>query len=192
MNNKLNKLSLKDIGPARIAILAICGIFLLVSSFPIKKSGLSGETGKKGGEDSSVKSYYDQEYIRQQENRLKQILQTVEGVGKVEVMITLRSSGEAVLNKDYSREEAGQSESEGSDSKNSDSIKEGEETILSDKNGSRAPYVIKEMSPEISGLLIICEGAGSNRVASRVLQAAQSVYGISADRIAILKMEDQP
>jgi stage III sporulation protein AG len=127
MNNKLNKLSLKDIGPARIAILAICGIFLLVSSFPIKKSGLSGETGKKGGEDSSVKSYYDQEYIRQQENRLKQILQTVEGVGKVEVMITLRSSGEAVLNKDYSREEAGQSESEGSDSKNSDSIKEGEE-----------------------------------------------------------------
>ena len=192
MNNKLNKLSLKDIGPARIAILAICGIFLLVSSFPMRKTGVSGENGKKGREAPSVKNSFDQEYIRQQENRLKQILQTVEGVGKVEVMITLRSSGEAVLNKDYSREEAGQSESEGSDSKNSDSIKEGEETILSDKNGSRAPYVIKEMSPEISGLLIICEGAGSNRVASRVLQAAQSVYGISADHIAILKMEDQP
>lgn len=182
----------KNVGPERIALIAVCGVVLLMTGMPWQKTELKqAQTEiKKDTAGASDENKINEEYISRQENRLKQVLETVEGVGKAEVMITLKSSGESVLNKDHSREKSTDDESGDQNSKSSDSLKEGEETILSDRSGNSSPYVIKQLAPEVSGVLIICEGAGSNRVASSVMQAAQAVYGISADRIKILKMED--
>ena len=63
------------------------------------------------------------------------------------------------------------------------------ETVLSDENGESAPYVIKELEPEIAGVVIACEGADNNTVAASVTEAAQVLFGISVNRIKVLKME---
>ena len=49
--------------------------------------------------------------------------------------------------------------------------------------------MIKELEPEIAGVVIACEGADNNTVAASVTEAAQVLFGISVNRIKVLKME---
>ena len=104
-------------------------------------------------------------------------------------MITLKSSGESVLNKDASEESQTEEENSDGTKKYSQTDKREEETVLADGNGESAPYVVKELAPEISGVIIACEGADNNTVAAEVTQAAQVLFGISSNHIKVLKME---
>ena len=188
MKNILKKLNALKVGPSQILLLAVAGI-LLLSTVPGDEKESREAAALIEEEAESAKSEANELYIRKLENRLEQILTRVEGVGKTEVMITLKSSGEAVLNKDQSSEEAEEEESGDNKKRSSGNLRNQEETILSDENGKNSPYVVKTMTPEIAGVLIICEGAGSRQVASRVMDAAQAVLGVRADRISILKMK---
>ena len=49
--------------------------------------------------------------------------------------------------------------------------------------------MIKELEPAIAGVVIACEGADDNTVAAAVTGAAQVLFGISVNRIQVLKME---
>lgn len=191
MDNKPKKISIRDIGPGRIALLAVAGIILLATSIPWKNSGKDTGGSLQEASGTQEKNEGNEAYIRQLENKLKQILEKVDGVGQVEVMITLKASGEAILNKDYTQEDVSEEETGNQNSKITNSQKKEEETVLADENGTGSPYVIKQLEPEISGVLIICEGAGSNQVAASVMQAAQAVFGISSSHIKILKMEER-
>ena len=73
--------------------------------------------------------------------------------------------------------------------KYSQTDKREEETVLADAQGEAAPYVVKELEPEIAGIIIACEGADNNVVAASVTQAAQVLFGISSNHIKVLKME---
>ena len=106
----------------------------------------------------------------------------MDGVGKAEVMITLKSSKESVLNKDLSEEKQTEEERSGETQKVNKNQKKQEETILSDSSGN-------ELEPEISGIVISCEGAGNKVVEASVLEAVQVLFGVSANHIKVLKME---
>lgn len=181
------KITWKDFGPEKIILIAIAGIILLATNFSEWKT----ESGTK--ETETVKKTEDfnenDSYIKEMENKLVHILEKVDGVGQVEVMITLKSSGESVLNKDDSEESQTEEENSDGTKKYSQTDKKEEETILADENGESAPYVIKELVPEISGVIIACEGADNNTVAASVTQAAQVLFGISSNHIKVLKME---
>ena len=113
----------------------------------------------------------------------------MDGVGRVEVMSTLKSSKESVLNKDLSEERQTEQEKNSDTQKTNKNEKRQEETILSDSVGNSAPYVVKELEPEIAGIIISCEGAENKVVAASVLEAAQVLFGVSANHIKVLKME---
>lgn len=191
MNQNEKKISIfQQMSPGKILLLALAGILLLVTSLPQGdkiSSGKAGEPTEKSEED--VPS--NEEYITTLENKLKHILENVDGVGQVEVMITLKSSGESILNKDLKEESATEEENDGETEKNSLTRKKEEETILADGSGESAPYVIKQMKPEISGVIISCEGADSNRVAADIMQAVQALFDLSSNHIKILKMEEK-
>ena len=65
----------------------------------------------------------------------------------MEVMITLKSSKESVLNKDLSEERQTEQEKNSDTQKTNKNEKRQEETILSDSVGNSAPYVVKELEP---------------------------------------------
>lgn len=74
------KLSLKDIGYGRLALLFIVGALFLLISFPTKKQNVFLENGNNP-------------YETELESRLAAVLTHMEGVGGVEVMITVRQNG---------------------------------------------------------------------------------------------------
>ena len=181
------KITWKDFGPEKIILIAIAGIILLVTNFSEWKAG-SG-TEKTDTTEKTEDFNENESYIEDMENKLVHILEKVDGVGQVEVMITLKSSRESVLNKDASEESQTEEENSNGTKKYSQNDKREEETVLADASGESAPYVIKELAPEISGVIIACEGADNNTVASAVTQAAQVLFGISSNHIKVLKME---
>ena len=179
MDKKMpKKISLKDFGMEKIILIAIAGIVLLAANFSEWKNAISEKTEKK-----------EEKTVQTDQNELVHILENVDGVGKAEVMITLKSSKESVLNKDLSEEKQTEEERSGETQKVNKNQKKQEETILSDSSGNSAPYVIKELEPEISGIVISCEGAGNKVVEASVLEAVQVLFGVSANHIKVLKME---
>ena len=88
----------QQIGIKRALILLAAGLCLIFLSIP--SAGTKEEETK-----TSIEETDEQNDVRELEERLVEILSTVEGVGKVEVMITLKSSKESILNKDTPYEE---------------------------------------------------------------------------------------
>ena len=170
------KITLKDFGVEKILLIAIAGVILLVTNVSEWRARAAAVSENEA-------------YIESLENKLVHILENVDGVGQVEVMITLQASRESVLNKDDTEELETETETSDGTQNERQSSRSENETVLSDENGESAPYVIKELEPEIAGVVIACEGADNNTVAASVTEAAQVLFGISVNRIKVLKME---
>lgn len=130
-------------------------------------------------------------YEEQLENRICQILKSVEGVGKVEVMVVLKSTGEKVMRIDRSTSQNTTSETDSSGGSRQVSSSQSEEsTVLSSgqgTSGGNEPVIEKELSPELSGIIISAEGGGSPEVKAEISEAMEALLGLPAHKIKVLK-----
>ena len=83
----------QKIGLLRLIILVLAGIMLLVLSFPQgektdQETVQSNETTENG--DDFLQAMY--QYAKKQEEATEKLLSKVDGIGKVQVMLTLASS----------------------------------------------------------------------------------------------------
>lgn len=188
---------IKGLKKDQLVILLLFGILLVVIAIPTEPGKSSdtkskqeeteeAQTGKSGNETVLP----EDTYVRQQEERLKEVLQKVEGVGDVEVMITLQSSSEKVVEKDTpsTRQTVEESDSAGG---SRTTLEESwtEETIYQEEDGSRIPYVVKELEPKTEGVIVIAEGGGNAEVKQNILEAVQALFPVEAHKIKIMKME---
>ena len=169
----------------QLLILILVGALMLVIAIP------SGETETVTEESEEV--YEVQSEIGQAaelENRLRQILEQVEGIGSAKVMITLKSEGRKIVEKDQEKsvqkEENGQSENGAFSSQDSSS----ESTVYQkDARGNEIPYVTEEIEPEIEGVLVIAQGASDPTVECEITEAVMALFGIEAHKIKVMKMK---
>ena len=100
-------------------------------------------------------------YEQQLEERLKELLSHVEGVGKVEVMIVLKSSEEKVWRVDRNTSYSSTQETDangGTRDIRSQETTEG--TILSGQSGGEGALLGEEMWAGISGVVVTAAGGG--------------------------------
>lgn len=183
-------------------VLILVGVLLMVISLPVKKGGIlsagdgsgSTEVGDAaetwGSAEAGRMTAAETDYIEATEKKLAELLSRVEGAGKVEVIITLRTSTERIVEKDMPilRSNTSEEDSEGG-SRNVNSLDEGESTVFSTDGNASEPYVVKTISPEVEGVLILAEGAGNGFVSKNLSDAAQVLFGIEAHRVKVMKME---
>ena len=158
---------IKGISKNQLLIGGLVGILLLIIALPMdqgrnqKKEVLE----KEGGESvETVASNYNG-YGRELERKLEQILGEIEGVGKVEVMITIQDDGERIVEKDITRGSQEVSEEDGTVKRNTRESQYQEGTVFSQENGSQGqPFVLKEVMPKIEGVLVVAEGGGNAKV----------------------------
>lgn len=184
------KLSLKEIGIPKLVIIFMCGILLIILSFPNLFSGGDQKKATTADISNVHTTISDASYEEEMETRLKKALMKVEGIGNVEVMITLKSSKESVTLKDspYSQESLEETDSSGGERK-STTIDKQEETVLQNSgSGGSTPYVIKELEPEMEGVLVIAQGGGSQTIISEIVDAVEVLFGVPAHKIKVMKM----
>lgn len=184
----------KKFGLSKLVCALAAGILLLLFL-----SELMGETPKKttnttnSGSTSTSNLQNNtttDEYISILENRLKQVLMKVEDIGDVEVMITVKSSKESVILKDEnSQEETTEEEDSAGGSRKSSSKTSQDETVLQQsQSGESSPYIVKELEPQIEGILVIAEGGNNEVVKSDVVSAVQVLFDVPAHKIKVMKM----
>ncbi len=125
---------------------------------------VGGGTGKSTDASTSV-----DEYVKTLENKLKNCLSEVKGAGKVDVIISVGSSMQTVL--------ATQTTTSGKVLTESPIVVGGK------------PVILKEAYPEITGVVIVAEGAGNLTVKVDLLNACQTFLSITEDKIRILSMK---
>lgn len=106
-------------------------------------------------------------------------LSRIQGVGKLELMLTLESTGEAVYASNT--RESVNGEYAGS--------REQTLTVVSGSGYEQKPVTVKELYPRFRGAVVLCEGADNIHVRSAVIEAVSTLCGIGTDKVAVLKME---
>lgn len=179
----------------QLLILLLAGILLVVIALPAsgKKNGEVSQSGGKSSEKAETGGMKtDEEYERHLEQRISRALEYVQGVGKAEVMITLKSSGQKIIEKDQkSSSQASQEEdSQGGTRTKEDKSWDKTSIYRQDSNGSQSPYVSKELTPEIEGVLVIAQGGDNAVVVQNITEAVQALFGVEAHKIKIMKRTD--
>ncbi len=125
------------------------------------------------------------------ESRLKKALSKVEGVGNVDVMLTLSYGKELVLAKDVATEESKTIENDsngGMREINSKSLNS-KNVIISGSGSNNQPLIIKELEPKVEGVIIIASGGDNVYIKESLINATKAILGIDAHKIQVLKMK---
>lgn len=166
-------------------ILLGVGILVVVLSWPSGSD--SAKQSVPDGEKNPISETASAEnYEERIESRLEEILSRAEGAGKVEVMVTLKSSEEKIVQEDtsLSTKKSEETDSSGA-SRKQEEITEGRDTFTF--GSGEDPYVLKELVPEIEGILVLADGADRATVKAEIVDAVQALFPLPAHKIKVLK-----
>lgn len=151
-----------------VTLVLVFGIALLM--IPSKSAEASHKT--------TVPSAKETEPDESVEDRLEKTLSCIDGVGNVEVMLTV-SFGEETL---YQTDDNIGTNENGTTSQR-DVV-----TVTDAERNQQA--VVKQINPpKYMGAIIVCQGANDPRVQLAVVDAVSKATGLDSNRISVLKMK---
>lgn len=145
-------------------VIVILGMVLMLGENGIKVKN-TAETATDSTEDYEL------------EKRLSAILSKVKGAGNVNVMITYQTGKEKVIAYNTNNEK----------DNSAFSSRESAEAVI---NGD-SPVILKELYPEVEGVLIVAQGGGNTEVKNNLIRASQALLGIDVNKIEVLVMKKE-
>lgn len=200
--NILEKCIGSNLKKENMIIFILFGVLIFIIALPIEenKSTKSTLTDSKSEiikeqktQVSSEQEITETDYVNYLEKKLESTLSLVEGVGKIKVMITVSTSQKEVVEKDRAtnRSSTTETDAEGG-TRNINNTESSETTLYTvDINGNQIPYVTQVCEPEITGVMVVAQGAGRENVNSDITESIQALFGIEAHKIKIAKMKTE-
>ena len=102
---------------------------------------------------------------------LEDILSNIKGAGRVQVMLTIKSSEQTVYQMDTPATDR------------QDTV------IITGDDRSQSGLVQQIISPTYRGAIVLCQGADSANVCLAIKEAVSKVTGLDASQISVLKMK---
>lgn len=166
-----------------ILIIGLSAIMLIFLSdyFPNNSKQTTAEITKQ-----SIN--YD-DYASQLETRLTEMISSVNGAGKAKVMVTLECGTEYVYASQQKTTSAMSENSDANGKVSKDEKKTGEENvILIDGDKGEEPLILKEMTPTVAGVVVVCSGADDVNVKQRIVDIVTTALGTSSNRVCVTLM----
>jgi len=126
------------------------------------------------------------------EQRLERILAKMDGVGNVFVSVVFKESPEYeyAVNVSTSEKSITESDQSGGSRVTLDTTETGQLVLVrSANNAGEKPVVVKEIKPEILGVLVVAQGASNPLVKAELTRAVQTLLGISLDQVTVVSGE---
>ena len=124
------------------------------------------------------------------EEKLKNILQKIQGVGKVEVFVNYSESSETVA---MYNENSKVSSTEETDTSGGKRIIEQTDTqkdiVYKEESGEKIPITQKIIQPKIEGAIITAQGANNASIKANIVQAVEAATGLATHKIQVFEME---
>nr|WP_191296653.1 stage III sporulation protein AG [Paenibacillus sp. PL91] len=121
------------------------------------------------------------------ETRLKEILEKIVGVGTVDVLITVDSTEEIVVEKEGqdSQQVTDENDPNGGRRHITSITKDGR-VVLYEVSGDQKPIVTKTINPRIRGILIVAKGAENATVRRLIVNAVEKGINVPVNRISVV------
>ncbi len=123
------------------------------------------------------------------ENKLKNILSKIQGVGEVEVCLNYSESSEVVAM--YNENSTTSTTEETDDTGGTRKVEETDtqkDVIFGEDNGTKTPITAKVVNPKIEGAIITAKGANNAEVKNNIIQAVEAVTGLATHKIQVFEM----
>lgn len=176
MNEKISTLKNKIFSEKKIKIIVFIGIIgmllIMVSSFIPQKEKV---------EENPVQFDYYENYKSETEKSLEELLKSIYGVGEVKVMLTLQSTEHYI----YAEENKSVESSDVSSSN-----EQNENKLVKIENGGQESALVKHINlPEISGVVVVCEGGDNARTCECIYRSVSTALGIPTSKIYVTKIK---
>lgn len=147
-----------------VLLILLAGLFLMLLP-----------DGEEAGKDTP--SAGDEVFsLEDTQRRIEEILGHIEGAGKLQLMLTLKSGSLLQLAED-------QEHSAGSD----EMELRHEKVTLNRGSGYEDVVITQRIYPEYQGALVVCQGADNAAVRLAITEAVAALTGLSSDRITVVK-----
>lgn len=175
----------------RVVWLGLIGILLLIFGSFFDGNLLSSKIVpiSETKEDSTIitSKSMDASYEKNLENKLTQLLSRTKGAGNVAVSITVEGSARQEHEKNIVKETKTVQEKDTSGGiRTTTEIKENQQVLVNKENGVDKPVMLREINPEIKGVLVIADGAGDSVVKANLTKAVETGLGIASYKITVL------
>lgn len=196
----------KDLKKSDWVVVGLIGVLLLVIAMPSEEqktdAGTQGnkkeQTESASSQGSAAQGTYagdgtggrtEDAYVEYLEDKLEAVLGQMDGVGAVEVMITISDMGEYVVEKDTNRVGTVTTEEDSAGGNRTVSENTVEEATIYVESGDETyPYIQKEKLPTVEGVVVVAEGGGSSVVVSNISESVKALLPVEAHRIKVVKM----
>ena len=192
---KFPKLSTKTIIKNTAVVAALAAILLIGASEFFNKPASTDSAALTQGDNtqqSAAVSKQVQNEDRELEQSVSDILSKIDGAGKVDTFITYYSSKESVPAMD---EKTTDSDTQEKDKEGgSRSIKQTDkqkQVIYEESGGTKRPFVTKELSPQVKGVVIVADGASDIEVKSNLINAATALLDLPAHKVQVFKRSNK-
>lgn len=172
-----------------IIIAGLLGIAIIfISSF--FDGGEQGETGQIYTE--TIDSSQTTDLFKQKtEQELAEIISSIEGAGTTKVMVTVDSTSEYVYaTDDKSSIQEDTDRSDGAITEKSDINSEKSYITVKLSDGTEQAIVLKQIEPQVRGVLVVCEGGGDPVISGRVLESVTKSLGLSSTKVFIAPLDE--
>lgn len=164
-------------------------LVILVSDFFKSTSTVKLNSQEKAVLPENV-SFNTQDYEAAAENKLKTVLEDMDGVGKVKVMITFDGSEEQIpaINVNDSTNTTKEKDPAGG-TRDTTQKNNGSTIVITNDGIKNQPLIIKTAKPKVVGVCVIAEGAKDRVIELKITQAVTRLYNIPADKVSVFPMK---
>lgn len=192
--SKIDLEKLRHMRKDQLLIFFLVGVLLLVIALPsgTKEKEKDSRSDEAGAEEAVETQAEEQDYARYLERRLEETLSQLDGAGNVRVMVTLQSSAQKIIEKDTQGERDAITEEDSQGGRRTSENTSHQETTVYEGVGdkSQEPYVSKELTPRVEGVVVLAEGGENALVKRNITEAIQALFGIDTHKIRIMKKNE--
>jgi stage III sporulation protein AG len=184
-NDKNGKKTLSN-----LLILFLTGILILITVNFFTGNSNQNNSDKNQNLSPDLKSVSINDYESQVQEKLKETLEQVEGVGNVQVMVTFECGEEQVpaLNITDSTNTTEERDTEGGTRSNTQN--NNGTTVVTTSDGSKSePLIVKTYKPKVTGVCVVAEGADNKLTELRISKAVMNLFNITEDKVNVYPMK---
>lgn len=169
-------------GSSILLIAGMAGVLLIfLSQF------WPGSSSKPASSAASAKTSTS-DYAKQLESSLGGIISNIQGVGRVQVMVTLESGVQYVYEQNQ-KTTSNRTTTSGDAGQTQENTDNEQDTVLADNgSGAQQPLIKTEMQPPVRGVVVVCDGGNDPTVQDEVLQTVMTALNLPATSISISPM----
>lgn len=158
MGEFINKIkNIKGIGLIAIGIMA--GIALIILG------NINSKEPEIKPVDESITNF-SETYTEKLELKLRDLIESINGVSNVKVMVTLDSGNEYIYAQNNSENKR-------------------EYVIINEADKSETLTLVKEINPKLRGVAVVCQGGNNPVIQSQIINLLSTVFNLPSNRVYV-------